>query len=105
SQHRGMQNREEVEAWFAAPDFQVVDFGAFAFEDQLRMVRDADVIVGPNGAALVNSLFAGAGTTIGILDNTFIEDNEWYAEVCAELGQRLSFLVGEVVDVDPVYEF
>jgi len=105
SQHRGMVNKSEVDAWFADNGFEMVDFGAYAYEEQLRMVRDADIIVGPNGAALINSLFAGAGTSIGILDNSFIEDNEWYAAVSERLGQRLSFLVGEVVDADPVYEF
>ena len=105
SQHRGMRNHVEVEAWFAANGFRLVDFAGFAFEEQLQLVRDADVIVGPNGAALVNGLFAGAGTAIGILDNTFVEDNEWYAAVCDALGQRLSFLVGRDVDADPLYEF
>lgn len=105
SQHRGMVNKPEVDAWFIANSFEMVDFGAYAYEEQLRMVRDADVIVGPNGAALVNSLFAGSATSIGILDNSFIEDNEWYAAVSEGLGQRLAFLVGDVVDADPMYEF
>ena len=105
SQHRGMVNKPEVDAWFAANGFEIVDFGAVPYEDQLRMVRDADIIVGPNGAAMVNSLFAGSDTSIGILDNKFIEDNEWYAAVSAGLGQRLSFLVGETVNADPVHEF
>lgn len=105
SQHRGMVNKLEVDAWFVANGFEMVDFGAFIYEDQLRMVRDADIIVGPNGAALVNSLFAGSGTSIGILDNSFIEDNEWYAAVTEGLGQRLAFLVGDVIDADPIYEF
>lgn len=105
AQHRGMVNKLEVDAWFVANGFEMVDFGAYAYEEQLRMVRDADVIVGPNGAALVNSLFAGSATSIGILDNSFIEDNEWYAAVSEGLGQRLAFLVGDVVNADPMYEF
>ena len=105
SQHRGMQNYAEVEAWFAAHGFRLADFGEFTFAEQMQLVRDADVIVGPNGAALVNAQLAGPGTSIGILDNRFIDDNEWYAAVCAALGQRLSFLVGQTVDADPMYEF
>ncbi len=105
SQHRGMVNKTEVDAWFAANGFEMVDFGAHAYEDQLRLVREAAIIVGPNGAALINSLFAGPGTGIGIMDNTFLDDNEWYAAVSGHLGQRLSFLVGDVVDADPLYEF
>lgn len=105
SQHRAMANKDEVDAWFAAQGFESVDFGAHSFEDQLRMVRDAEMIVGPNGAALVNSFFAGPGTAIGILDNRFVEDNEWYDAVSTALGQNLSFLVGETIDADPVYEF
>jgi capsular polysaccharide biosynthesis protein len=105
SQHRAMINKDEVDAWFAAHGFESVDFGALSFEDQLRSVRDAEVIVGPNGAALVNSLFAGPGTAIGILDNRFVDDNEWYDAVSSALGQRLAILVGDTVDVDPVYEF
>jgi hypothetical protein len=62
------------------------------------------VIVGPNGAALINSIFARPGTRIGVLDNPY-DDNETYPEVCRALGQRLLFLTGEVVDRDPTYIF
>lgn len=105
SQHRGMTNQLEVEDWFRTHGFELIDPGRFEFAEQLAIVRGAEVIVGPNGAALVNSLFAGAGTSIGVLDNHFIEDNEWYADVCHALGQQLSFLVGEAVNFDPQYEF
>lgn len=104
-QHRRIENQVEVEAWFAANGFEIVDFGALTFPEQLEAVRDASVIVGPDGAALMNSLFAPEGARIGILDNHFIDDNEWYADICARLGQRLGYLVGEVVDADARYEF
>ena len=44
-QHRRLVNRLEVEDWFAAQGFEVLDFGDLPFRQQLALTRGADVIV------------------------------------------------------------
>jgi hypothetical protein len=105
SQHRAMVNKREVEEWFAARGFEIHDFGELGFGEQLALVRGADVIVGPSGSSLMMTFFAGPGTRIGILNNPFLQDHEWYAAVAAGLGQRLSVLTGPVVADDQYYDY
>ncbi len=105
SQHRHLENRHAVEGWFAAQGFEIVDFGGLSFSEQLRLVRGAEVIVGPDGSSLMMTMLAGPGTRIGVLDNPYLEDNEWYGLVCEELGQPLLYMIGDVVREDPNYRF
>jgi hypothetical protein len=102
-QHRQIVNRLEVEEWFAAHGFAIVNFGDIEFREQLELVRGADVIVGPDGSSTFTTFFARPGTRIGLLANAFAEDNEWYALVCEALDQQLLILTGEVVEENPDY--
>jgi hypothetical protein len=103
TQLRSMVNTAEVEGWFAARGFVLVEMGDLDFAEQVRLMCGARVVVAPNGAALTNTLFARPGTSIGVLDNRLMMDNHWYAAVCRELGQHLVFLSGEIVADDPDY--
>jgi hypothetical protein len=96
-QHRRMVNRPEVEAWFASQGFAILDFGELTFHEQLALVRNADLIVGPDGSSNFITFFARPGTRVGILSNAFAEDNEWLALVCRALGQPMLILTGEIV--------
>jgi hypothetical protein len=105
SQHRRLVNRPEVEDWFRSQGFEVLDFGELPFPEQLRLARGAELLVGPEGSSLTITLLAGVDTRIGILDHKYSINNEWYALVCRLLGQTLCYVVGEVVEEDPVYRF
>ena len=95
-QRRRVVNRNEVEEWFAANDFAILNFGELAFREQLELVRCADIVVGPDGSSTFITFFARPGTRIGMLANAFADDNEWYTLVCRALGQTLLILTGEV---------
>ncbi len=103
SQHRRLLNRLEVEAWFVDRGFEVYDFGAVSFRDQIALARGSDVIVGADGSSNLITFFARPGTRVGVLTNTHAEDNEWYALVCRALGQPLSIVAGETEAGDPRY--
>ena len=103
TQLRKLVNREEVEAWFRARDFEIVDLEERSFVEQLALVRGADVIVGPDGSSMQMSFFAGPGTKIGILNNPHLEDHRFYRVACEALRQRLLILTGEVVTEHPGY--
>jgi hypothetical protein len=104
-QHRRLVNRAEVEQWFVAQGFEVYDFAEHSFRQQLELVRSAEAIVGPDGSSFMTTFYARAGTRIGILDNPYLEDNEWYVNVSEALGQRLLYFVGDVVEPDASYRF
>lgn len=103
-QHRRMVNRGEVEAWFTARGFRVLEFGALPFEEQLSAIRAADVIVGSAGSSMLFASFAGPGKRVGVLSNEYVEDSRWLAFACRGVGQRLSVLRGETVADAPDYE-
>jgi capsular polysaccharide biosynthesis protein len=94
-----------VEEWFVGNGFEVFDFAEHTFLEQLQLVRSAEAIVGPDGSAFMTTFYARPGTRIGVLDNPYLEDNEWYVNICQALGQPLLYLVGEVVHPDPSYRF
>lgn len=105
SPHRGAANMAEVENWFQEHGFKLVEMGELSFVEQVQSMRGARVVVGTNGAALANMLFARPGTRIGVLDNEYFEDNLWYALVAAALDLRLNFLTGKVVEDHPDYSW
>jgi capsular polysaccharide biosynthesis protein len=103
SQLRRLLNPREVEAWFAERGFELFDLEELSFTEQLALARGAEVIAGPDGSSMQISFFAGPGTSIGILNNPYLEDHRFYALACEHLGQRLLILTGEVAREDPAY--
>jgi capsular polysaccharide biosynthesis protein len=102
---RGIVNNEKVEDWFAEQGFELVEMSDLGFLDQVSLIRGAEVVVGPNGSALTNTLLARRGTRVGVLDNRYVEDNHWYAAMCEALEQPLGYLLGEVVADDERYSW
>ncbi|RYP58667.1 hypothetical protein DL769_008843 [Monosporascus sp. CRB-8-3] len=65
---------------------QMVDFAAIPFSEQLRVVRETDVLVGAHGAGLTQSLFMrrGAGAVVEIQPEGL--DHNGFRNVAAMLG-------------------
>lgn len=61
---RVMINEGALEDALRARGFEIVKPERLSAAAQVQMMREADVVVGPTGAALTNALFAGAGTRI-----------------------------------------
>lgn len=95
SQHRRLLNRPAVEAWFRDQGFAVVDCNGLSFRDQLALMRGAEWVVAPEGSALSNTLFAPAGTRIGVLAGPRVVHHESYAQVTQALGQHLCLCHGQ----------
>lgn len=64
SSRRKLANEAELEAALADLGFSVVCPGHLSFEDQVRLFRNAEVIVSPHGAGLANVLFCRPGTRV-----------------------------------------
>jgi hypothetical protein len=100
---RRMVNRPEVEAWFQSQGFELVDLADLTFHEQLRRIRGADCIVGPDGAAFYGLLFARPGTRIGMLAQPALEANEWWNQMYKELGLSLLLYVGTLHKLNADY--
>lgn len=62
--HRRVANEEAMTALLAARGFEAVRPETLTFDDQVRMFRDAGVIVGARGAGLTNMLFASSARVL-----------------------------------------
>jgi hypothetical protein len=96
-------NRSEVERTFVQMGFEVLDLEELTFVDQLRLVRSAEVIVGPDGSSLLLGLLARPGTGIGYLMNPYLEDEGSLASTHKALGHRMLALLGRVANKNPCY--
>ena len=61
---RRVCNEPEVSEWLQSRGIGTVDFGTCSFEDQVRIIAAADIIIAPHGAALANIVFAKNGTRV-----------------------------------------
>ncbi|MGR4864066.1 glycosyltransferase family 61 protein [Caulobacter sp. LARHSG274] len=61
---RVMINEAALEAGLRARGFEIVKPERLEVAEQIRMMREAEVVVGPTGAAMANALFAPAGARI-----------------------------------------
>ncbi len=86
--HRRLLNREAVEEWHRRHGFQVVDLSRLSFTEQLSLVRDARIIVGPEGSAFATAFFAPRGARLAELAGLALNHHESYLQISTALGQH-----------------
>ncbi|MFW6028236.1 MAG: glycosyltransferase family 61 protein [bacterium] len=104
TQRRRLVNRRDVEAWAEANGFALMYLEEHGFLDQLRLIRGADVVIGPEGSALFMCLFARPGQKIGILDHPFVDEFEPWLQTFEALGHSAWLLTGKPVGNVPEYK-
>lgn len=67
--YRRLFNADAIEAVAAAAGFRIVDAEELDFRAQVRLVRAANMIVVPDGPALLLAMFANPGTRLCILSH------------------------------------
>jgi capsular polysaccharide biosynthesis protein len=81
---RVMVNERALERALRARGFEIVKPEQLSAASQIRMAQEADVVVGPTGAAMTNALFTRAGTRIvEIQPENFTSQWVWAASRCA----------------------
>lgn len=86
---RVMVDEPALEAALAARGFEIVRPERLAVADQLRLFREADIVVGASGAGLANALFCDAGAhVIEIQPENFT--SFWTAAFCRAAGLEWS---------------
>jgi capsular polysaccharide biosynthesis protein len=93
---RALHGVETLETGLAERDFTTIRPERLTFEEQVAEFRDAEVIVGQAGAAIMNMMFARPGCTIIVLTTLTKVNNYFYFSIVAEfLGHRLYYVFGE----------
>ena len=81
---RVMTNEATLEAALRARGFEIVRPERLSAAAQVQMTREAEVVVGPTGAAMANALFAPAGARIvEIQPQNFTSQWVWATSRCA----------------------
>lgn len=98
-------NFEEAEAIAVEHDFEVVEPGGMTFIDQVELFRDASVVAGQIGAALVNTLFSQPGCKIVAMAPYYPNANYYFwSNFLSVIGHELHYVVGpQVVSNDHVF--
>jgi capsular polysaccharide biosynthesis protein len=91
SNHRDCRNAEEVEALFARFGFAVVFPERFTLPEQARMFREAEVIAGYAGSAMVSlCLTQSAKRVVLVSSNSYTAKNEYL--IASALGHHVSIV-------------
>ncbi len=67
-------NHDQVLNEVQKAGFEIVDSGAIAFDDQVRVFSQASVILAPHGAGLTNSIWARPGAVVAEFMPTGLND-------------------------------
>lgn len=92
---RGLANEEEVEVHLAREGFDVIDVGTESVEDIVRRTRDARIVCGVEGSAMMHGLLAMAPEASLVC----IQPPHRFTNVLKDhadaFGMRYGFVVGE----------
>lgn len=91
---RKVLNEQHITSFLDERGFEIVCPGEMCFREQVRRFSTAEVIVGPHGAGLANSVFAPPGATlVELFPSNYVNGCYWaLANVC---GHRYAFIIGE----------
>jgi capsular polysaccharide biosynthesis protein len=105
TQHRRLINRAEIEGIFLQHGFVAYDFGDLTFQDQINLIRHAELVAGPDGSAFMATCFGQEGLRILCLAPPNARDFEMYNQVCERLGHDLCTIPGTFAGEAPEYSW
>ncbi len=100
NRHRKLVNHAQVEALAIRSGFEVVYPEDMDFGTQVRMVRDADWIIGPEGSAMFLAFFARAGSRLCILNHTYTLGLPVLTGLLEAIGIDVTILTGPSASVN-----
>jgi hypothetical protein len=95
SSYRRLLNEAELQQFLVARGFTAVDPGELSVGEQVQLFADADLIVGPSGAAMTNMLWCRPGTRVVVLhsDHPFKKYPYWDA-LARAAGVTVKYVAG-----------
>lgn len=101
--HRKLVNREAVEASAMAQGFSVVYPEDLSFAEQVRLLRGARFVVGPEGSALFLCFFAKPGTRVLFLNHRHTAGLPLITSLLEAIGLNVTVMTGPSLASHPEY--
>ncbi len=103
--YRALLNEDELLAEVAAIGYEIIEPETLPLAEQVRLFREADVVVGLGGAAMFNVVFCRPGTTVISIESStnFIYG---HAALFKSLGHKAGMIFGsqDLTDESPVHK-
>jgi len=100
---RKMVNREEIEAAAEARGFRIVCSENLSFLEQISLVRNARIVVGPEGSGMTLLFFAKPGTQVLILQHQYTAGIPLMTGLLREKKIDAIVMTGPYVRIDEHY--
>lgn len=95
SRGRRPLNDDELGAYLATRGFETVFPEGMSFAEQAAMFRSAQVVVAPNGSALLNLIFSPQDVKILVLSQRSVFNWGIFNGLMRELGYEVAFICGD----------
>lgn len=93
--YRNLINQDIIENFLVKNGFFIMEPEKFDFEKQVIIFNNADIIIGPTGAAMANLIFSKPDAKIGII---IAEDNDipyyYWHNMANAVGNKINYLLG-----------
>lgn len=94
--HRGLLNRQEVTETLEANGFKIVRPEKMLFEEQVKLFRNAEIIVAPSGAALSNIIFCKPKTKVVVLTSSIHQGDCIFNTIAKIFKLNCSYIGGAI---------
>lgn len=99
--NRNVADIDSIEDLLDARGIETLNVTGMTIQQQAKVFMNAEVVVAPTGAALINMLFAPAGCRILVLAAAYEGATyDYFHHIAHLLGHELSFVVGPQEDED-----
>lgn len=99
-ERRSAANQEAIEARFVARGYTLIAPETLTIPQQIQLMQTARIVVGEDGSALHNIIFAPPGARLGVLSLPE-RNNLWHLGICQLLGHRIGYCyLPSAVDAD-----
>lgn len=97
---RKMLNRQRIEKMAEEHGFDIIHPEKYSFAEQLKLIREASHVVGPEGSGLMLAYFAEPGTRLCMLNHEFLENLPTMSGTLEALGVETSIIYGRCLRRD-----
>lgn len=102
---RLITNSDEVDSLIESYGFTSVSTIDMSFEEQIALFKQAEYIVSPIGAALINTLFSPQGCKVICLSPYYEKANYFYfSNFMGVLGHETHYVIGPQVDTENIVD-
>jgi capsular polysaccharide biosynthesis protein len=101
--HRRLVNHSAIEAGAVRNGFSVIHMEDHDFAEQLRLIRNARFVTGPEGSAFFLAFFADRGARIAILNHTHTELLVGVTALLEALEMKTTIITGPFTREEPEF--